>query len=309
MGSAVKLLDAVMAPGPIDPVDVHSSLDGPIDSLSFLRKSLLFAELSELSYLSRTEAGRLCYKIGLPEIRFYDREGAQAYIFGNDTDVVVTCRGTEPNDWNDIRADLSLGKVMAETVGKVHRGFKTEVDDLWPRLEQALVNNTRTAWFTGHSLGAAMATICAGRCKISQIRTDPRAVFTYGSPRVGNRRYVQYLNIELYRWVHNNDVVTRVPPTWLGYSHKGQEVYLNAYGQIRRLTKWQRIKDRWRGFVRGLKQGEFNFFADHSISRYVKCIQAAVEEEEEITRMIRPFRRAEPQPVEQTTWPPMRRAA
>ena len=295
MGSAVKLLDAALAPGPLDPVDIFSSLDGPIEELSFLRRSLLFAELSELSYLSRAEAGRLCYHIGLPEIRFYDREGAQAYIVGNDTDVVVVCRGTEPNDWNDIRADLSLGKVMAETVGKVHRGFKTEVDDLWPRLEQALVNNTRKAWFAGHSLGAAMATICAGRCKISQIRTDPRAVFTYGSPRVGNRRYVNYLNIELYRWVHNNDIVTRVPPTWLGYSHKGQEVYLNAYGQIRRLTKWQRMKDRWRGFIRDLKQGQFDFFSDHSISRYCKCIQALVEEEEEVTRLIRPLRRpAEP---------------
>jgi triacylglycerol lipase len=309
MGSAVRLLDAVMAPGPLDPVDIYSSLDGPIESLSFLRKSLLFAELSELSYLSRAEAGRLCNRIGLPEIRFYDREGAQAYIVGNDIDVVVICRGTEPNDWNDIRADLSLGKVMAETVGKVHRGFKTEVDDLWPRLEQALVNNTRKAWFAGHSLGAAMATICAGRCKISQIRTDPHAVFTYGSPRVGNRRYVQYLNIELYRWVHNNDIVTRVPPTWLGYSHKGQEVYLNAYGQIRRLTKWQRIKDRWRGFVRDLKKGEFDFFADHSISRYCKCIQKLVEEEEEITRMVRPFRQMAGPMYASTASQPMRRAA
>ena len=151
-----------------------------------------------------------------------------------------------------------------------------------------------------------MATIC-GRCKVSQIRTNPRAVFTYGSPRVGNRRYVNYLNIELYRWVHNNDIVTRVPPTWLGYTHKGQEVYLNAFGQIRRLTKWQRIKDRWRGFARGLKRGEFDFFSDHSISRYVDCVRAAVEEEEEVTRMIRPFRRPEREPVEDISWPPMRR--
>ena len=36
---------------------VYSSLDGPIESLSFLRRSLLFAELSNLSYLSRAEAG------------------------------------------------------------------------------------------------------------------------------------------------------------------------------------------------------------------------------------------------------------
>jgi triacylglycerol lipase len=309
MGHAVQLLDAALAPGPIDPVDVHSSLDGPIESLSFLDKSLLFAELSELSYLSRAEAGRLCNQIGLPEIRFYDREGAQAYIFGNDTDVVVTCRGTEPNDWNDIRADLSLGKVMAETVGKVHRGFKTEVDDLWPRLEQALVNNTRKAWFAGHSLGAAMATICAGRCKMSRIRTDPHAVFTYGSPRVGNRRYVQYLNIELYRWVNNNDIVTRVPPRWIGYSHKGEEVYLNTFGQIRRLTKWQRTKDRWRGLIRGLKRGEFDFFSDHSISNYVKHIQALVEEEQAVTRMVRPFVRPLSQLSAESVSRPFRRAA
>lgn len=135
----------------VSPTTVISSLTGPIESLSLLRRSLLFAELANLSYLSRAEAGILAYRIGFPEIRFYDRDGAQAYIFANDDDAVVTCRGTEPNDWNDIRADLDLGTVMAETVGRVHRGFKREVDDLWPRLEQALVNNARTLWFAGHS--------------------------------------------------------------------------------------------------------------------------------------------------------------
>jgi triacylglycerol lipase len=246
---------------------VYSSLGGPIESLSMLRRSLLFAELANLSYLSRAEAGLFAYQIGFPEIRFYDRQGAQAYIFANDHDTVVTCRGTEPNDWNDVRADLDLGKAMAETVGWVHRGFKREVDELWPRLEQALVNNTRTLWFSGHSLGGAMAAICAGRCRLSYIRSNPRALYTFGSPRVGNRRYVNYVQFEAYRWVNNNDIVPHVPPAWLGYRHKGQEVYLNAYGKIRRLTRWQRAKDRWRGFVRSLREGSFDFFADHSIAR------------------------------------------
>jgi triacylglycerol lipase len=260
--------------------EVYSSLDGPIESLSMLRRSLLFAELSNLSYLSRAEAGLLANRIGFPEIRFYDRDGAQAYIFGNRHDAVVTCRGTEPNDWNDVKADLDLGKAMAETVGWVHRGFKREVDDLWPRLEQALVNNTRTLWFAGHSLGGAMAGICAGRCRLSYIKSNPRALFTFGSPRIGNRRYVNYVQIEAYRWVNNNDIVPRVPPSWLGYRHKGQEIYLNAYGKIRQLTHWQRIKDRWRGFVRGLRQGNIDFFADHSILQYIQHVRSAVEEEE-----------------------------
>jgi triacylglycerol lipase len=267
--------------GPVEHA-VHSSLDGPIEHLSFLRRSLLFAELANLSYMARAEAGLLAHAIGFPEIRFYDRDGAQAYIFANKHDAVVTCRGTQPDDWNDVRADLDLRTVVAETVGWVHRGFKREVDDLWPRLEQALVNNTRTLWFAGHSLGGAMATICAGRCKLSYISSNPRALFTFGSPRIGNRRYVNYVQIEAYRWVNNNDIVTRVPPAWMGFRHKGQEVYLNAYGKIRRVTPWQRVKDRWRGFVRGLREGRFDHFADHSISQYVQHIYQTVLEEERV---------------------------
>ena len=52
-----------------------------------------------------------------------------------------------------------------------------------------------------------------------------------------------------------------------------------------------------------------DFFSGHSISRYVDCVRAAVEEEEEVTRMIGPFRRPEPQPAKEISRPPMRRAA
>jgi triacylglycerol lipase len=277
---------------------VHSVLDGPIESLSFLRRSLLFAELANLSYMSRALAGRLAFQIGLPEIRFYDRDGAQAYIFANQYDAVVTCRGTEPHDWNDVRADLDLATCAAETVGWVHRGFKNEVDDLWPRLEQALVNNTRTLWFTGHSLGAAMAAICAGRCRLSHIKSNPRALYTFGCPRIGSRRYVNYVQMEAYRWVNNNDIVTRVPPGWLGFCHKGHEVYLNAYGQIRRLCPWQRTKDRWRGFLRGLRERKFDHFSDHLIGQYIEHIWNAVQEAERFTI-----------PIEQMPFTAQRRAA
>ncbi len=305
MGFAVRTLDSAMAPDWADVVPVHSKVAGPIGALSFLRRSLLFAELSAICYLSRAEAGRLAFRIGFPEIRYYDRDGAQAYIFGNDDDRVIVCRGTEPNDWNDIKADLDLATVIAETAGRVHRGFKREVDDLWPRLEQALVNNTRPVWFTGHSLGGAMATICASRCRLSYIKSDPRALYTFGSPRVGNGRYVNFVQYEAYRWVNNNDIVTRVPPWWLGYRHKGQEVYLDSDGAISRLTTWQRMKDRWRGFVRGLKLREFDHFTDHSITRYADYIWAAVASEESAENRVLPIERTKlPQESE-----PLRRAA
>src|SRR5688572_19967224 len=126
MGFAVRKLDTAIAPDWGDVVPVYSHAAGAVSELSFLEKSLLFAELSEICYLSRAEAGRLAFRMGFSEIRYYDNDGAQAYIFGSDTDRVVVCRGTEPNDWNDIRADLDLATVLAETAGRVHRGFKRE---------------------------------------------------------------------------------------------------------------------------------------------------------------------------------------
>ena len=178
-----------------------SRLQGPIDQLTPIQRSLLFAELSKVAYMDYERAERLAGQVGLPVISFLDRDGAQAYLFTNDVDCVVACRGTEPHEWNDIRADANAWWALAETVGHVHRWFKQEVDQLWPMLETALKSNTKVAWFSGHSLGGAMATICAGRCLLSHIASTPRQLYTYGSPRVGNRRYINYCDID---YIHQN---------------------------------------------------------------------------------------------------------
>ena len=262
-------------------VALQSVVRGPIEQMSLLRQSLLFAELSYISYLPRGEAGQLANRMGLPSIRFYDRDGAQAYVFANDHDTVVVCRGTEPSEWNDIQADLDAVTAVAETVGHVHRGFKREVDDLWPRLEQALINNEQVLWFAGHSLGGAMAAICAGRCKLSHIPSNPAGLFTYGSPRVGDRRYVNHVRLNYYRWVNNNDIVSRVPPTWLGYRHAGTEIYLDHQSRIRHLRGWRRFLDCCRGFFQGLTQFRIDPFSDHNLVGYIEGVWRAVEQEEQ----------------------------
>lgn len=247
-----------------------------ISELTFLEKSLLFAELSRASYFPRGIAGKLADEVGLPEVRFYDRDGSQAYVFGGEHDAVVCCRGTEPHEWNDIKADLDAVTDLAETAGRVHRGFKREVDDLWPRLERALVSNERVLWFTGHSLGGAMTAICAGRCYLSHIRSAPEAVFTFGSPRVGNKRYVNHVKLAYYRWVNNNDIVPRVPPRILGYRHAGTEIYLNRKGRISSVTGAFKMRDRWWGFWRSLTRWRIDHFSDHLMGEYVRAIEQAV---------------------------------
>ena len=78
-----------------------------------------------------------------------------------------------------------------------------------------------------------MATICAYRCKTISIASDPQELHTFGSPRVGCKRYIRHAEVRHYRWVHNNDIVTRVPPVWMGYRHCGNESTWTAMDDIR----------------------------------------------------------------------------
>jgi len=242
-----------------------------IKNLSFQEQSLLFAKLSNISYQSPTTAGPLFKELGFNS-EFYSVNGSDAYCLFNDDDVVVVCRGTQPTQFSDIIADLRVMLVTSSSgFGKVHKGFKQSVDNIWGDISNKLkqYGKHKDIYLTGHSLGAAMATLIATRCKRLYDMPNPVALFTYGSPRVGNGAYVGLMyGIELthHRWVNNADIVTRNP---IGrYKHHGELHYMNHYGQVRQMTSWQIVKDRVRGFFTGIKKGNINFFVNHSIDRY-----------------------------------------
>jgi triacylglycerol lipase len=244
--------------------------------MSFKSRSLLFAKLSKISYYNLKDAKKQAKTLGFTTVEFYDKEGAQAYRFMNKDDLVIACRGTQPAEFNDISADLKALPVVAETISRVHQGFKAEVDELWPMIEQDInrkANLGKTLWFCGHSLGAAMATIMCSRCMHDVELNDPVELYTFGSPRVGWRGYVKSLGVVHHRWKNNNDIVTTVPLWAMGYVHHGTQHYLNAYGNYRTPTGWQLWKDKWRGIWMGLKQGKIDSFGDHSMVEYIKHIE------------------------------------
>jgi triacylglycerol lipase len=262
-----------------EPLVFYSEVRGPIAQMKFLPRALLMAELSMIAYNDEVEASRAARAIGFPETVLIDQAGSEAYRFRNAHDVVLACRGTQPNEWNDIEADANAALSLVGTFGYVHSGFKQAVDELWPYLEDLLRYDDRPVWFCGHSLGAAMATICAFRCRTSALTSNPMELHTFGSPRVGCRRYVKHAELSHFRWVHNNDIVTRVPPTFMRYRHGGKEVYLNRNGKICKLKGTLRSLDRWCGFLRGLLKFKLDFLSDHSIHRYAQHLAAAVQSE------------------------------
>ena len=260
---------------------VSAPLNHPIQQLSLLRQSLLFAELSKLAYYDPKDIADAVAAFGLQDFHFLEQGNAQAYLFSTMYDCVVVFRGTERDEIDDLKADVDAVMVVADTVGRVHRGFKREVDDLWQPMETILRDNQKPLWFTGHSLGGAMATIAAGRCVLSNIPSNPEGLFTFGSPRVGSRRYINFVKIDHYRWVNNNDIVARMPPRWLGYSHAGRELYLDSYGKVKSFTAWRKFRDRWLGFFLSLRQWRFDHLSDHLITAYIDHLYKAIQDEEQ----------------------------
>ena len=247
-----------------------------IANMRFKERSLLFAKLAKIAYYSEKKAASQAKRLGFTTTEFYNRDGAQAYRFMNTKDVVIACRGTEPTEWNDIAADLKAIPVMAETVSRVHKGFKAEVDELWPMVLEDLertVNQKKTLWFCGHSLGAAMATIMASRCHLYPNVKAVEELYTYGSPRVGWAGYCRSLGVVHHRWRNNNDIVTKVPLWIMGYRHHGNEHYITSAGTVGKPG----IADWAKGIWDGIKNKKFDSIGDHDIQAYHDQIDRALK--------------------------------
>jgi len=204
-----------------------------INEMNLLEKSALFAKMSNHCY-SNTEFMRIKYEDY--DVKYYGNKGADAYVLEDDNDVIVVCRGTEVKQIADVKADLSISRTSA-IQGKIHIGFNHYVDKIWAGILTRGMDakkNNKALWLTGHSLGAAMATIMAYRFATYDLGPTPSGLFTYGSPRVGNRKFINYFNtlpFEHHRWVNDGDIVTKIPLVPFFY-HCGTMHHINSKGEV-----------------------------------------------------------------------------
>ncbi|PRP74331.1 hypothetical protein PROFUN_15578 [Planoprotostelium fungivorum] len=85
---------------------------------------------------------------------------------------------------------------------------------------------------TGHSLGEAIATLAAADLALERTVKNPVQLWTFGSPRVGNPTFSQYLDKmyldESIRVTHNRDPVPRLPPQFLNLQHIDTEYWFTS---------------------------------------------------------------------------------
>lgn len=208
------------------------------------------------------------------EIKFFDFGGTQAYALNGKDNFILTFRGTQPTQWEDIKADLDIKKVYSSTIdgrveGKVHRGFKYALNDVWNDVIEHMEKceaNKKQIFITGHSLGAALATLVAGRLN------NPNVVlYTYGSPRVGSKKWNSMQKFTHYRFRNNNDLVTRIPPAFMGFRHNGKFMYFDTNSEVsENPTLGKKVVEWFKGMIKGIFSLSFDSFSDHDISTYHK---------------------------------------
>ncbi|KAJ9065188.1 hypothetical protein DSO57_1022222 [Entomophthora muscae] len=83
---------------------------------------------------------------------------------------------------------------------------------------------------TGHSLGAALATVMASDLLHREVVHSQRLnVITFGEPRVGNLEFARWYNSQpahITRIVNENDIVPHLNPASLGYVNHVSEMYI-----------------------------------------------------------------------------------
>lgn len=253
-----------------------------LNDMSLTQLSYTMALFARAAY--QDDCSKLFSEYGFTKkYKFLDRDGAQGHVVCSDNEMLITFRGTEPSQFNDLLADLNTIP-KKNGPGKVHEGFRKEARKLYELVIAFVKENSEidSIYITGHSLGAAMATYTAQELNWLKMG-DSIKLFTFGSPRLGDHHYVDAMDIEHHRFVNCNDFVTHVPPAALQFKHHGDLHYINFYGYIRPLSKWQRFKDSFRSHKNALLKGQFfNALTDHSMDNYVNKLKNIIDEGNEI---------------------------
>ena len=208
----------------------------------------VLAHMAHTAYHPEPKVREVLGRLGATA-RFYDHDGAQAILGTWPDKAILAFRGSEPREtgegtrvadlvrrigtllrvefspelarWlsTDVLADLTFRQTpFDDRQGvEVHAGFLREIDKLWrdplvPDLES--VTRGVPTWVTGHSLGAAMATLAA-------MRRPFHGVVTFGEPRVGRGIDGVLPAATHVRYVNGDDPVTKIPPEFMRYGHHG----------------------------------------------------------------------------------------
>ena len=196
------------------------------------------AEASTLVYTNEAFVKQRFSKAGLKRVKYFNRSGTQCFIAANNRFAIIAFRGSEIWKRNerfdpsqmiaDFKTNIDIRLSDWIRGGKVHTGFMTALESIWDDMQpeiKRLQDQGVLIWLTGHSLGAALATLAADRLQ------NVQGLYTFGSPRVGDQKFQQRFGLKAFRVVNGRDIVADIPPKGL-YHHVGEPIFIDQNGRI-----------------------------------------------------------------------------
>lgn len=183
------------------------------------------------TYLTRQNKGVLTGFVGTYSIynAKHDTRGYIGYTASQST-IYVSFRGSESiRNWID-NLDAKLTTYPLCSNCEVHQGFyeaeQDSIDDVKKEVQRLKkLYPSYSVVVTGHSLGAALATLTA--LDLLSAGVSPIRMFNYGSPRVGNDEFAEYASNKLSdrsRVTHHKDMVVHCP-MHQRFTHISNEYY------------------------------------------------------------------------------------
>lgn len=236
---------------------------------------------SELAYQDGTGFKAAVAAWGL-ECRYVTAGDTQVHVAAAKDRMIVAFRGTETNP-GDMASDARFKRVGWDGPGHVHQGFLEALDVVWDRLVASMEEISapgQTLWFTGHSLGGALAVLAAMRWTAQGRKPSVNGLYTIGQPRVGDKALADQLGNKLgeraFRYINNRDVVPRVPLRAMGYADAGRVLYFDSSGRLHTdPALWFRLLDVAFTDLDRAKESLKEAVGDHSAVEYVERLRRA----------------------------------
>ncbi|MFD4911498.1 lipase family protein, partial [Kitasatospora purpeofusca] len=208
-------------------------------------------------------------------------QDTQAYTMAGEHMIVTAFRGTEPAQLRDWLTDATTPPWRGPArTGYVHYGFAEALDTVFPAVRETIAElrtDGQTLWFTGHSLGGALAVLAAARLHLEDPRLLADGVITFGQPRTCDRllaaAYDKAFTNRAYRFVNNNDVVPQLPPE-PAFTHTGTLRHIDAAGRIHESTGLlPSLANRTKGLTTAAFTPTGEGVRDHFITNYLTALE------------------------------------
>ena len=237
------------------------------------------ANASHLAYYDEDNLVQALSLQGFALSHFASQRGSQAYLAESDHIAILAFRGTRHSEFSNLRNDIDIRHFPVVGNVFVHHGFFGSLMAIWAELEIVLAQLEKPVWYTGHSLGGAMALLAT-------LLRPPTATHVFGAPRAGNESFARLIGaLPVVCYVNCCDIVPRLPPAALGFADAGVKRYLSAdHRLLSSPGSWERRLDWLRGQMMFARRSDWllpecvglRALSDHIILNYSAAIRQAI---------------------------------